>query len=114
MSRPHDFQEPLSSVDIPECNNRCYVKLGCCVKFGPFCSADTPTEAEVVYRHIDTKLHPLRLQLDSSLLVALSGFFKVKAPAGHNRSTDEHRLDRALGLSALERAGAHLPLLPHC
>jgi hypothetical protein len=75
----------------------------------PLC-ADTPTEAEVVYRHIDTKLHPLRLQLDGSLLMALSSFFKVKAPASRDRPTDERRLDRSLGLSALERAGVLLVL----
>lgn len=69
--------------------------------------ADTPTETEVVYSHVDIKLHPLRLQLDTALLVALAAFFKVKAPgAARDRGADGRALDKSLGLSAIERAGA--------
>eukprot|EP00892_Ulva_mutabilis_P001714 jgi/Ulvmu1/11543/UM078_0033.1 len=62
-----------------------------------------PTAEEVVYNHIDIKLHPITLQLDAAALAALTAFFKVRgASAGADR--DGRRLDRAMGISAIARA----------
>ena len=36
-----------------------------------------PTAEEVVYNHVDVRLHPLALQLDGALLAALTAFFKA-------------------------------------
>lgn len=66
--------------------------------------AGRPTAEEVVYNHIDIKVHPVTLQLDAAVLAALTTFFKVRGGGGDDR--DERRLDRAMGLSAIARAGA--------
>lgn len=66
--------------------------------------AGRPTAEEVVYNHIDIKVHPVTLQLDAAVLAALTAFFKVRGGGGGD-DRDERRLDRAMGLSAIARAG---------
>lgn len=65
-----------------------------------------------MYNHIDIKLHPLTLQLDAAVLAALTAFFKVRGNASSDER-DSRGLDRAMGLSAIARAGAPTPPLPH-
>ena len=76
--------------------------------------ADTPTATEVVYSHVDIKLHPLRLQLDTALILALAAFFKVRPPGAARDRADGRSLDKSLGLSAIERAGAAAALFTGC
>lgn len=70
--------------------------------------AGRPSAEEVVYNHIDIKLHPITLQLDAAALSALTAFFKVR-DAGGGDERNGRRLDRAMGITAIARAGA-LPL----
>lgn len=57
-----------------------------------------------MYNHIDIKLHPITLQLDAAVLAALTAFFKVRDGAATDER-DDRRLDRAMGISAIARAG---------
>jgi hypothetical protein len=61
-----------------------------------------PTDTEVVYSHIDIKLHPVALQLDGAMLTAITSFFKV---AARDTGASDRRLDQALGMSRIQRAG---------
>jgi hypothetical protein len=61
-----------------------------------------------VYNHIDIKLHPITIQLDSSMISALTGFFKVREHVPGKKMSADKRLDKALGLSAIVRAGVPL------
>lgn len=77
--------------------------------------ADRPTETEVVYSHVDIKLHPLQVQLDGSMISALTSFFKVKE--GGARQHKSGLLDQSLGLASITRActPSHSDLLSlHC
>ena len=68
--------------------------------------AGRPTLDEVVYNHIDIKMHPLLVQLDGNMIAALTKFFKVQKTGA---DVGEKRLDKAMGLSVIARAGVHLP-----
>lgn len=67
------------------------------------CAAGRPTPDEVVYNHIDIKLHPLLVQLDGTMISALTSFFKVQKTGA---DVEEKRLDKVMGLAVIARAGA--------
>jgi hypothetical protein len=60
----------------------------------------------VVYNHIDIKLHPLLVQLDGTMISALTKFFKVQKTGA---DVGEKRLDKDLGLEVIARAGKCFP-----
>lgn len=67
--------------------------------------AGRPTPDEVVYNHIDIKLHPLLVQLDGNMVSALTSFFRVQKVGA---DVDERRLDKVMGMSVIAKAGTDL------